>query len=208
MMNEASPPHHDTHYEIEVLLPWYITGQLDPAEAAVVDGHLTHCESCRAQLAEERELRAAVAALPFAAKPAPPDRPLPRPAAQRPWARLRQTVLRPRTATWFLSAQAAVLLGLFMFFRPATQSPHEYRTLGEAPSTRAGNAIVVFHPSASEADLRHALSLAGATIVDGPNAAGAYTIRISSDERAARLNLLRSQRSVALAEAVDGETRP
>lgn len=207
-MNEASPPRHDSHYEIEVLLPWYVTGQLDPAEVAVVDGHLAHCESCRTQLAEERELRDAVAALPFAAQPAAPDRPLPRPAARRPWARLRQTVLRPRTATWFLSAQAAMLLGLFVFFQPSTQSPPEYRTLGAAPRAGAGNAVIVFQPSASEADLRHALSLAGATIVDGPNAAGAYTIRVSPAERAARLGLLRSQRSVALAEAVDGGTRP
>lgn len=208
MMNEASPPRHDSHYEIEVLLPWYVTGQLDPAEVAIVDGHLTQCESCRTQLAEERELRDAVAALPFTAQPAGPGRPLTRPAARRPWTRLRQAVLRPRTATWFLSAQATMLFGLFMIFQPSTQSPPAYRTLGATPRTATGNAVIVFQPSASEADLRHALSLAGATIVDGPNAAGAYTIRVSPDERAAQLKLLRSQRSVALAEAVDGEARP
>lgn len=208
MMNEASPLRHDSHYEIEVLLPWYVTGQLDPADVAIVDGHLAHCESCRTQLAEERELRDAVAALPFATQPAAPDRRLPRPAARGPWTRLRQTVLRPRKATWFLSAQAAMLLGLFVFFQPATQSPPEYRTLGATSHDTTGNAIIAFQPSASEADLRHVLSLAGATIVDGPNAAGTYTIRVSPDDRAARLKLLRSQRSVALAEAVDGETRP
>lgn len=208
MMDKASTPNRDSHYEIEVLLPWYVTGQLDPAEIAIVDGHLTDCARCRAELAEERELRDAVVALPFATPPTEPSRPSPRPAARRAWTRLRQTALRPRTAAWFLSGQVVMLLGLFAILQPSMQSSPEYRTLGAVPRTGIGNAVVIFQPTATEADLRHALQLVGATIVDGPNAAGAYTIRIAPGERAAQLKSLRSQRSVVLAEAVDGEAKP
>jgi len=208
MMDKASPPNTDSHYDIEVLLPWYVTGQLDAAEIATVDRHLAGCLSCRRQLAEERELRDAVAALPFAIQPVEPNRPLPRPAARRAWTRLGQTTSRPRTAAWFLSGQAVMLLGLFAVLQPSMQSAPEYRTLGAAPRAGIGNAVIVFQPTATEADLRHALKLVGATIVDGPNAAGAYTIRLGSGERAAQLKSLRSQKSVVLAEAIDGEAKP
>lgn len=208
MMDNASPPKTDSHYDIEVLLPWYVTGQLDAAEVAVVDRHLAGCITCRTQLAEERELRDAVAALPFAAQPVEPNRPLPRPAARRAWTRLRQTALRPRTAAWFLSGQAVMLVGLFAILQPSMQPSPEYRTLSAAPRAGIGNAVIVFQPGATEADLRHALTLVGATIVDGPNAAGAYTIRLGPGERAAQLKSLRSQRSVVIAEAVDGEAKP
>jgi len=208
MMDKASAPNQDSHYEVEVLLPWYVTGQLDPAEIAIVDGHLAGCARCRAQLSEERELREAVAGLPFATQAVEPSRPLPRPAARPAWTRLRQTPLRPRTAAWFLSGQAVMLLALFAILQPSMHPSPEYRTLSAAPRAGIGNAVIVFQPTATEADLRHALKLVGATIVDGPNAAGAYTIRLGSGERAAQLKSLRSQKSVVLAEAIDGEAKP
>lgn len=207
-MDEASPAGRDSHYEIEVLLPWYVNGQLDAAEVAVVDRHLESCGSCRVQLAEERELRDAVVALPFAAPPAGPDIPVRRPAARRTWARVRHAVMRPRTAAWFLSGQAAAILAMFVILQPSMQSSPAYRTLGAAPDASAGNVVVVFRPTATEADLRHTLTLAGATIVGGPNAAGAYTLRIAPQERASRLKLLRSQSSVVLAELIDGDEKP
>jgi len=207
-MDHEFPPRNDSHYEIEVLLPWYVTGQLDPAEVAVVEGHLSNCESCRTQLAEERELRDAVAALPFAGLPAVPAVGSRRPAARPAWTKLRQGIARPRVAGWFLSAQAATLLAAFLIFQPPGQTPPEYRTLSAAPRTEMGNVVIVFQPSVTEANFRHILQRAGAAIVDGPNAAGAYTLRVAPDKRTAQLKMLRSQPSVVLAEAVDVESKP
>jgi anti-sigma factor RsiW len=45
----------DEHVAVQSLLPWYVTGRLDAAEAAQVDAHLPHCEACRAELAAERQ---------------------------------------------------------------------------------------------------------------------------------------------------------
>lgn len=207
-MDGNSPLTSSDHHAIEMLLPWYVTGQLDAAEADAVDGHLADCGQCRTLLAEERELRDAVAALPFTTRSGNPQTDLFRPAARRPWARVRQAAARPRKAAWFLSAQAVMVLTMFVILQPSPQSPPAYRTLGAAPGANAGNAVVIFQPTTTEAVLRQTLKLAGATIVDGPNAAGAYTLRIAPPERARQLKLLRSQPSVVLAEAVDGEANP
>ena len=40
-----------SHGEAEELLPWYANGQLDEADRAIVDAHLTSCAYCRQQLA-------------------------------------------------------------------------------------------------------------------------------------------------------------
>ena len=32
--------HDDPHVEVEKLLPWYVTGQIDPVDRAKVEGHL------------------------------------------------------------------------------------------------------------------------------------------------------------------------
>ncbi|MGN6123617.1 MAG: anti-sigma factor family protein [Sphingomonas oligoaromativorans] len=44
------------HLETERLLPWYVTGQLDPKDRLQVEAHLAECEECRAELLLERRL--------------------------------------------------------------------------------------------------------------------------------------------------------
>ncbi len=44
----------DPHVAVLKLLPWYLTGRLDAAEAAQVDEHLATCDACRAELDTER----------------------------------------------------------------------------------------------------------------------------------------------------------
>ena len=46
-------PNFGAHDEAEELLPWYATGQLDPAERVLVEKHLSACADCRDQLIEE-----------------------------------------------------------------------------------------------------------------------------------------------------------
>ena len=50
----------DRHYEAELLLPWYVTGQPDLADCALVEAHLADCAACRADVAAERTLAAAI----------------------------------------------------------------------------------------------------------------------------------------------------
>ena len=49
-------PMQTPHDEAEELLPWYANGQLDEADRAKVDAHLSCCDQCRRQLALERQL--------------------------------------------------------------------------------------------------------------------------------------------------------
>lgn len=55
MGNDISGSRTD-HDEVELLLPWFISGRLEPHEADRVELHLASCESCRAELALETEL--------------------------------------------------------------------------------------------------------------------------------------------------------
>ena len=45
----------DPHVAVQSLLPWYLTGRLEAAEAAQVEAHLPGCADCRAELAAERQ---------------------------------------------------------------------------------------------------------------------------------------------------------
>ena len=87
-------PHHDA----EELLPWYLTGQLDCDDLALVEHHLSSCAHCRRQLAVERRMIAEFAQL--------------TPEIDSGWARLRQRIDVPqrRERLWdTLCGQAAEL---------------------------------------------------------------------------------------------------
>ena len=54
---------HDRHAEARMLLPWYLTGQLDAAERAALEAHLRECPDCQAELRQEERLDFAVGSL-------------------------------------------------------------------------------------------------------------------------------------------------
>ena len=58
----------DRHREIQLLLPWYVTGRLDEADTARVETHLAGCAKCRAELKVEQRLDQEVAGLPLGVK--------------------------------------------------------------------------------------------------------------------------------------------
>jgi hypothetical protein len=64
--------------------------------------------------------------------------------------------------------------------------------------------VVVFDPATTEANLRAALVKVGAQVVDGPNASGAYVLRVAEPGKAKSLDQLRSMREVVLAEPIGG----
>lgn len=191
----------DPHEETQKLLPWYVVDQLDATDRMVVDAHLAGCEECRAELAAERRLQAAVADLPDDA-----DNGWERLAASlrdRPAAPTRPSLLRrPVHVAWFIAAQAAVVL-LVVTVVQRQPDPAPYHALGDAPAARVGNVLVMFDAATSEPALRKALEVSHARLVDGPTATGAYVLSVAPEQRASALAILRAQPGVTLAEPID-----
>jgi anti-sigma factor RsiW len=196
----------DPHEATMLLLPWYVTGAIEPGDRLLVDAHLAGCEECRGELAAERRLRAAVADLPapgvtgwdrMVADLAQPDE----------TPRLPNRFLR--RAGWMLAAQAAVLVlgvGVVLHLQrqaPSPVAPEPYHALGSPQQAPAGNILVMFAPDTREPALRQAIEASGARLVDGPTAAGAYLLAIAPNERAAALVRLRAEAGVTMAQPVD-----
>ena len=115
-MARIIPLHGSHHEEAQRLLPWYVSGELDAADFALVDGHLADCAECRSDVQWERNLMAEVEALPLPADgraelPARP--PLSAVEPRRPiWAPLTDlwhAAARPISLGWALAGQAAVV---------------------------------------------------------------------------------------------------
>jgi len=200
-------PHHDA----EELIPWYLTGQLDDEDLAMVEHHLSSCAHCRRQLAAERRMIDEFAQL--------------SPQIDSGWARLRQRidVPQPRERLWdklrgqaaelweslsrpaiaplavaqlaFVVAAGAILLSL---------GQPDYRTLGSAPAPSSANVIAMFRAETTEAQLRDLLQSNGASLVDGPTAGGAYLLRVQASSRPQVVARLRGDRHVLMAQPIDG----
>ena len=205
----ADPIRTDSpHDEAEELLPWYATGQLDAADVAVVERHLSSCASCRRQLAVERRLADEFQGLD--------------PQIDSGWALLRArldaptkqrfdltrsirdlwTILtRPAVAALVTAQLAFVVLAgatLLSLSRP------DYRALGSNQAPAAANIIVMFNADATEEDIRHALRESHASLVGGPTSSNAYLLHVASDQRDAALAALQSDDDVQLAQPIDG----
>jgi anti-sigma factor RsiW len=207
---------HD-HARTWPLLPWHAEGRLDAGEEAFVDAHLRTCDTCRAELAWQRQLHGAARGtghdvpLPdvdaaFArllprldAQPAPAGRASPVQgmlAALLAW--LRRAPLLP-------AAFAAALLALYVAFPSGQQAGYE----GLGPVAAAGaSATVVFRADTRSGDVRRILAATGATAVRGPTAAGAYVLDIAPGQRADALARLRAEPAVLMAEPLDARVTP
>jgi len=202
------------HEQAQQLLPWYVNGTLDADEAAMVEAHLAECAECRADLAAERVLAREVAALPIDVEHAwsmlseridaagPPRR------LAEPIPFLHRKVAIGWALGGPLAAAAAVAFAVAVV--PGAPSPvgETYRALGSAPTVAPGNALVMFRPDTRDSDLRAALTKAGARVVDGPTASGAYVVRIAPANRAQALDGLRAMPQIVLAEPIDPGSQP
>jgi anti-sigma factor RsiW len=202
--------HVGPHQQVQELLPWYVNGTLDDADRAQVEAHLADCAECRAELAHERPLAREVAAMPVGvahdwaamraridAAPAPTRLAPPVPF-----------VRRKVPVSWMLATPlaAAAAFAFAVMLVPGQQPGAPgvtYRALGSAPVAQTGNALVMFTPEARDADIRAALTSAGARVVDGPTASGAWVVRVAPDNRDKSLATLRNLSAVTLAEPVD-----
>lgn len=204
-----SPSVTDAHHELRELLPWYVTGQLDEADAARVEAHLEDCAECQAEIRFEERLESEVARLPLEVEAG--------------WARMRRRVegdrsehrlahgLRTR-APWLGWGVAAVLmLGLGVMLAPSLRpapAADAYHALGAAPAAEPGNVVVIFRPDTTEKALREALKASGARLVDGPTPADAYVLHVPATQREAALANLRARPEIVLAQPVDSVGAP
>lgn len=203
----------EPHGEAEELLPWYANGQLDEADRAKVDEHLSSCAHCRHQLALERRLIDEFRAMTLEVESG--------------WTRLRKRIETPTfvPAETFKPRRSKPVAGVGAFFsRPAVAmlaaaqlafvviaggallslSQPAYHTLGSAPAPAAANVIVMFRANATEQGIRDSLRSAGATIVDGPTPANAYLLHVGPRQRQLALARLQSDKIVQMAQAIDG----
>lgn len=196
----------DPHDQAEELLPWYATGQLDPADRGRLEAHFASCARCQRRLGLERALIDQVRSL--------------NPDVENGWARLRSRIqARPRRSpialaardAWSLlrrpavaavaTAQLAVLAVGAWLLQPLTQPA--FVALGSSQAA-AANVIVMFRADAREADLRAALDASGATLAGGPTEAGAYLLHVTPAARPAAVAKLSADPNVTLAQPIDG----
>lgn len=218
-MTQILPFPTDRHAEVHLLLPWYVTGQLDAVETAFVAEHLAECGACRADLVQERHLADAVArdtgetgdswavmaARLDATSSVSVATAAPRRRTRDPLRAARRAVMRPRTLRWVVAAQfvAMLALGAQTLTKRYDGRPGAYHVLGDAGATHSGNVLAMFRPETSEAAFRRALQASGARLVDGPTASGAYVLAVPGGLGGAALARLRRDADVTMAEPIE-----
>jgi len=197
------------HRSAQDLLPWFVNGTLEAAEASSVARHIAGCERCQKDAAEQAELRASASATEAAGD------------VERDWAVLRSRIeaftpaptQRPEVTTprswrrWLpltVAIQGAFILALVLVLIGAPSRDERYRALGAQPAAAEANAVAVFRGDATSEQMRDALHAVGARIVGGPTVTDAYLLRLSSPTPQV-LSRLRAQPGVLRAEALQEE---
>lgn len=208
------------HQRIWEMLPWYVNRTLPPEEAAAVAEHAAACAHCRDEIEACRTIAQAVVE---AGEVSPTPHPVRLTRLLRRidqheqsggqagmgavLARLRSLaapVARP--LPWMLAAQLAVLLliGALLFWPRAEPPGAPFRTLSAPVAAPAPQLALrlVFHPRATEREIRQLLLSVRGEITGGPSPFGAYTVTVpaSGDPLAKVLDLLRRAPIVDLAE--------
>ncbi|MGD0151992.1 MAG: hypothetical protein ABSB77_25740 [Xanthobacteraceae bacterium] len=184
--------------EIELLLPWYAAGTLDPRESQQVEAALANdpelasrYEWVRAELAQEthvseaagepsgrdvKTLFAKIDALPAQKSRSSIDL----------GARIAEFLasLSPRTLAWSAMAAALAIVlqaGFLAGFVLKEKNPGGYET-ASAPANVSGEGAYVllrFQPQASAADVANFLETNKLSIVGGPSTGGLYRVRVA-----------------------------
>jgi anti-sigma factor RsiW len=197
--------HDENHWELQRLLPWYVTGQLEPTEHERVESHLAACEECQEEIRFERALAEHVKDLPLDTEV----------GWRRMERRLKAEPKRRRAGLagagaawggWAIAACALIAVGVMV--APHAAQQNQYHVLGAPQAVTPGNMVVIFRPDTSEQAIRAQLKAVDAHIVDGPTGADAYVLRVPSAERSGALAKLRSEPNIVLAEPVDPGAAP
>lgn len=217
-MNTMRRPASDDHRDLQDLLPWYVSGQLDASELARFEPHLQACARCQAELKVQRQLETEIKRLPIDVEQGwsqmrrrlEQDAARTRRPARSAWAWLQPAGARANGRGWgsgFATGPGLAMAGMAMIASVAVlftyAPPARYHALSAAAAPSAGNVLVMFRPDTRERDMRDALAAHGARLVDGPTAAGAYVLQVPAAHRAEALARLRARADVELAEPVD-----
>jgi hypothetical protein len=210
-MAEIIKLHGSPHDEVQELLPWMVNGTLAHDEIDRIEAHLAECAECRAELAAERQLAAAIESSPIDSEAA--------------WERMERRLeaserpqLGPITSLWHrrvplgwaIVGPAAVAAALaLIFIDVSARSPltPQYHALGASETAQPANLIVQFQPATRLSDMEIALQSVDARMVDGPTETGAYLLHVDQGRRELALKQLRDNQAISLAQPIDGQAR-
>lgn len=211
-------PHESSaeHDAVWNLLPWYLNGTLDEAEATRVREHIARCLACRDEAGEQEVIRANIADA--------DSRPERAPAA---FSMLmdridttseedlagRDEAATTARATWPAALRLAAVLAVtasiwaLTTVRNGTPEPsptnNEFTVLGD-PSACVGDLSVVFDPAATDAAIRELLRSEGLEIACGPTPENLYKLRLGDRQsQASTATRLRAEGIVQLVLASD-----
>jgi putative zinc finger protein len=202
----------DEHREIQTLLPWFVTGELDELERERIQTHVEDCAQCRAELEAERRL---------ARRMTEWGSGLETPDVEHGWNAISRSLDQERpqssgVAQWLrLHFGASAWLGVAMTVQLClvvamgiallrAEPPPRYHALGSPLTGTDANVVVIFRPETSERDLRGILRSSGARLVGGPTASDAYLLHVTPATRARVVARLRQESDVVLAQPIDG----
>lgn len=213
--------------EVTLLLPWYVNGTLSAADAARVEAHLEHCEACRTDLDEQRQLDGLIRA------PAPVEH-----GPQAGWRKLqarieafgqddaapvvaRPAAWRPKTrpVAWLAAAVVVQSVALAAIAAAGAlgwslgETAPRYRTLTSTPTAAGVRFRVVFAPATTLGELNELLRAMRLVAVAGPTDAGLFTLAMppsGADEQAqaAVLARLRADPRVRFADLLGADAGP
>ena len=202
------PLDKDVHAQVQALLPWYVSAQLDDDDVRMVQEHVRTCARCSSELESERAVQGGSVGWEVA-DAGSPDTAAHRRAAgaadtrgvdaglQRMAMRIRNLEPEPigpadprslrgalpgwRWVALLQGAAIVLLLGLVAsgrFGAGHADGAAAYRALSAASPAAQEQALIMFLPDATERQLREALQACQASIVHGPTASHAYVLRL------------------------------